>query len=528
MNNDLLRKKVDKRTLTRIIVTTDGECDDQNSLRHMALYFNDFDIAGIIYSSSQFHWQGDGVHTLAEITPHFRCLGFVDGDKPGEFTVYRPQELDVAAGNGWIEDMLRNEYAEDYKFLVQNDPNYPSPEDLLAVTKIGNVLFEGDVRCDTEGSELIVKCLLDDDMRPLYLQAWGGLNTIARALLSIHRDYRGTPEWDTIYKKVIAKAHIQGFPQDNSWEDNNIAELYPDLIHVTGGMGGIGLAYFCALDDGRGAPELVRKYYKAPWLLENIKRGHGKLMANYHLMNDGTYYYGEPDDMQYGQINVIDWSRGDPNSRFKPAYIETNDFLAEGDSGAWVALVPVGLRGLENPYYTTWGGHIGERVGMPAFSFSMIPGERPKSPYAPAYNFNTGEMASLGGGRWTEDFMEDWAARNDWTVNTPENCNHPPVITIKNKDISAVAGSIVIAESSVYDPDGDHMSLVWSVYGEASRYSGACTDLRVVHDNRAVTEFRIPKDAKPGDFFTLLLVVEDDAAAPLTRYAEVVVTVIER
>ena len=60
-------ENLDMSTPARVIVTTDGECDDQNSLRHMLLYANDLDIAGIVYSASQFHWQGDGEHTISEV-----------------------------------------------------------------------------------------------------------------------------------------------------------------------------------------------------------------------------------------------------------------------------------------------------------------------------------------------------------------------------------------------------------------------------------------------------------------------------
>ena len=45
---------------------------------------------------------------------------------------------------------------------------------------------------DTPGSDLIKELLLDHDRRPLYLQAWGGTNTIARALKSIEDQYAGS------------------------------------------------------------------------------------------------------------------------------------------------------------------------------------------------------------------------------------------------------------------------------------------------------------------------------------------------
>ena len=42
----------------RVIVTTDGEIDDECSMVRFLLYANEFDVEGIITSSSQYHWQG--------------------------------------------------------------------------------------------------------------------------------------------------------------------------------------------------------------------------------------------------------------------------------------------------------------------------------------------------------------------------------------------------------------------------------------------------------------------------------------
>ena len=48
----------------RVIVTSDGEIDDECSMVRFLLYANEFDVEGIIKSSSQYHshghkWAGD-------------------------------------------------------------------------------------------------------------------------------------------------------------------------------------------------------------------------------------------------------------------------------------------------------------------------------------------------------------------------------------------------------------------------------------------------------------------------------------
>ena len=42
----------------RVIVTSDGEIDDECSLVRFLLYANEWDIEGIVTSSSQYHWHG--------------------------------------------------------------------------------------------------------------------------------------------------------------------------------------------------------------------------------------------------------------------------------------------------------------------------------------------------------------------------------------------------------------------------------------------------------------------------------------
>src|SRR5438093_861731 len=44
----------------RVVVTTDPELDDSNSLIRYLLFSTDFRTEGLVYASSQFHWKGDG------------------------------------------------------------------------------------------------------------------------------------------------------------------------------------------------------------------------------------------------------------------------------------------------------------------------------------------------------------------------------------------------------------------------------------------------------------------------------------
>ena len=224
-------------TRPRTVVTTDLECDDIDSLLHLLLYANDIDIAGIVVSASTHHWTGDGEHTLEEIVENPPTNRTRERMGLGnDITEWRPMELN------WVYDTLRNEYSEVYPNLIKHDPDYPSPGELIERTKIGNVLFEGDMREPTEGSNYIMEILLDDDMRDLYLQAWGGTNTIGRALLSIEEEYAGTDQWEEIYAKVCEKAVIISFGDQDNVYPEYIAENWPTSAVSTASLAASAIA----------------------------------------------------------------------------------------------------------------------------------------------------------------------------------------------------------------------------------------------------------------------------------------------
>ena len=157
----------------RTIVTTDPELDDSNSLVRFLLYTNEVTTEGLIYASSQFHWRGDGKGTLFSVPNREYSRGGVNLC-PCTSWRWNPAVHHI--------DEAVDVYAKVYPNLKVHDANYPTPEYLKSKIREGNVEFEGDTSKDTTGSDLIKEVLLDDKGGPVYLQAWGGQSTIARAL----------------------------------------------------------------------------------------------------------------------------------------------------------------------------------------------------------------------------------------------------------------------------------------------------------------------------------------------------------
>jgi len=121
----------------RVIVTTDGEGDDRCSMNRLLLYTYQWQVEGLIYSSSKHHWKGRG-------------------DIPG-FKWHNET---------WMSDQI-DAYAKVYHNLIQHQPEYPKPEDLKQRIFVGNIDLEGDMEHATPGSDHIVQVLLDDDPSPV-------------------------------------------------------------------------------------------------------------------------------------------------------------------------------------------------------------------------------------------------------------------------------------------------------------------------------------------------------------------------
>ena len=470
----------------RTIITTDMEVDDMNSLIHLCLYLNEIDLRGVIYTSSQYHFNGDGIHTLGEITPNYRCSGpaglvrprIVQGPDPDAENImsFRPFPL------GWIESLWQNEYAAAYPYLIQHDASYPSPEYLMSITKVGNIDFEGDTRFETEGSLLIKKEILSDEEGPLYIQSWGGANTIVMALLSIYGEYGGTREWKEVYRKVIDKVRIFGIynmvGQDNSYLDTGVNIIFPDLKLLRSEF------LYGGYDFIHQIPEEKRYLFGAEWMKKNIHDDNGPLMESYRLMGDGKPIEGEAEVYQFGINSTLDF--GKPGT--KPIHYEPYTFLAEGDSNTYIPLFGFGLRGLDNEIHETLLGRVYE-------CDKPLEYVRKDNPYLKAY-------------------QEDFAARARWCCCSYEEANHAPVVKFNNDELSAATGATLPLEYEIKEPDGDGYDEIWHLYDE----NGNEYEADVI--NKTI---KIPSGAER--YYSLILQARDHGERPMSGFGQLIINI---
>ena len=474
----------------RTVVTTDMEQDDYASLIRYLLYTNDLDTEGIVYTSGRFHWAGDGKGTEF----------FLPGR---EYTT--PQTSWRWTGTRTIQDEALPAYAKVFPNLRRHDRDYPTPAGLLSKVRVGNIEFEGEMSQDTPGSDLIRGLLLDRDPRPLYLQAWGGTNTIARALKSIEERYSGSRDWSRIKARVSAKAVIlaSGF-QDETYADY-IAPNWPALRVEELSAGYATWGYNCDWGQGntRGLPA-DHVYFTGDWIRRNIQIGpYGRL---YRSWLDGQAMPGDPLDI-FGDPEKA------PGGWCKP--LEPYDFLSEGDNVAFNPLLDTGLQAPDNPALGGWGGRATQVSASPNLWKLVATEKDPTGADVPNYT-------TL---RWAAAAQNDFAARMSWTL-TPSYraANHPPrVAAAHGGTVRVRPGGSVTLSARTSDPDGDRVGVSWWQYREEGTYPGTVTIAPRGHGRTVVT---VPADAKAGQTISVILQGTDDGEFPLTRYDRVMVKVV--
>ena len=264
----------------RVIVMTDGEIDDHSSMIRFLLYTCDMDVLAIIETNSIFQRKG---HSKED----------------------------------WYEKQL-DAYENVYPNLIKHNPDYPTADHLRSISFVGdetydrvkdlrkkrwelipggNILVKPDDWDDTPGSDKIIEVLLDGNPDPVYIQAWGGGNTAARAFYKLKTDYPDD------YKRAVSKVTMYNiWYQDGA--GNYIENFHPNVKLL-----------YCGSFSGTWNYKSQKNTYD--FVEHNVKNNHGPLGALY-----------------------------------------PQDYVSEGDSPAFFYTIKNGLRNYEDPTYGGWGGRF--------------------------------------------------------------------------------------------------------------------------------------------------------------------------
>lgn len=414
----------------------------------------------------------------------------------------------VATTSCWMQNKINPEsiarvirgYGKVQPNLLKHESGYPESEELLSLIKKGLPVYGmdgvGDGK-DSEGSEWIIKVLEEQDDRPLWVSVWGGVNTLAQSLHKIKQTKSKSEA-----QRMISKLRVYTISdQDDSglWIRNTFPELFyivsPGDHYASATWTGIN-TYINGIDN---------RSISNAWIAENIQQDHGPLGAEY------------PD---------VAWG-------------------VEGDTPAFLSLIPNGLNAPEHPEWGAWGGRYAHYI--PEFDetkkgtsvVTIAPETRPiwtnvddtYTPYVPQEYGRTvkrdtltfkNNKATLW--RWRDDFQNDFAARMDWCLMTYEEANHPPVPGLTHPEEFTVKSgeAFSLDASKSTDPDGDNLSYLWFHYPEESTYQ---KEIYMGAENVHIVNLTAPEVYKK-ETIHFILKLSDKGSPSLTRYKRVIVTVV--
>ncbi len=234
-------EKLDK---PRVIVLTDisNEPDDEESMVRFLVYSNEFDVEGLIATTSV--WLRDKVRP-ENIRERIEAYGKVRGN------------------------------------LLKHAPGYPTKQNLLSVVKSGLPEFgmEGvGPGKSSEGSRHIIKVVDKADKRPVWISVWGGANCLAQALWDV-RNERSAEQLAAFVSKLRVYTISD---QDNSGRWMRLT--FPGLFYIVTPSQVGHHEYYKATWTGisgdrhyKNGPFHKFELVDNPWLEENIIKNHGPL-----------------------------------------------------------------------------------------------------------------------------------------------------------------------------------------------------------------------------------------------------------
>ncbi|WP_288359616.1 nucleoside hydrolase-like domain-containing protein [uncultured Bacteroides sp.] len=429
--NHLLNAQVGNKDKHRLIVTTDlGGCDpdDTQSMIHLLLCSNVIDIEGLI--SAQV-WE------------------------------------DVSDRTAYISDIIE-QFGKVLPNLNKHSKGYPDLNHLRMIVKRGQSLSNMDgvgQGKDSPGSQLIISAVdKKKDHRPVWLTAWGGMNTIAQALWKVKHTRS-----EKALRKFISKIRIYdvlGQDDAGAW----IAKNFPEVVYIRNKeVYGWGPSDQWIKRNIQNCKPLGKYYPDRIWAPE------GDSPAFLYVYANGL---NVPDSLEYGG-----W--GGRFSTQKTNGIRGMDFIVHSgkDEMQYAPYYMHGSCGEGCAAINKWRQHI--------------------------WNDFAARM------QWT-------------TTDNYKSVNHHPHAILNGdgslKHISRKLknGSVLILDASAStDPDGDELVYKWSVYTEPGTYKGK---IKIDNANMAKCKVHIPVDAM-GKNIHIILELTDKGTPALTVYRRVVVEV---
>ncbi len=400
--------------------------DDEQSMVHLLMMSNDIDIEGIICQMA-FCVSPIGIDNLNKIIDAY----------------------DKAVIN-----------------LKKHDSRYPSADYFRSIATTGQteVGMSGvGENKDTDGSELIFNSVLKDDPRPIWLTAWGGMNTIAQAIWKAKHTLSDN-DFDLFINKIRIY-DILGQCDAGAW----IAHNFPEIKYIR------------ACDVYNWAPDDI-------WTRDYIQA--------YSPMGD--------------VYPTRKWATEGDSPSF--LYLVNNGLNVPEivNAGGWGGLFSdqkiEGIRGMD------WveRNNLDEKQFDPYLMYTNPIGQHTMQRWSDAIR---------------NDFATriQWSCNSDFeSVN-----HHPVILfeqeltpTKQPIYLKAKAGDeIVLNIKDSYDPDNDKLIFNTYYYQEASTYKGI---IDITHEN-GIINLTIPNDIA-NDTLHFVIEATDDGFPKLTTYRRIIIS----
>ncbi len=345
---------------------------------------------------------------------------------------------------------------------------WPRPDYLRSVTVVGSqkrgMEFIGKEN-NSPGSDLIIKLADESDERPIWIQAWGGGNTLAQAIWRVKQER--TPEQLKAFLKKLRFYTITD--QDRAYQKGTRFDISSHQ--------------WLRRDFEQ---ELVFLWDESAWLYQNAtgKRN----WAEYEAHIQGHGHLG----------------------RLYPKY----KYGVEGDTPAFLYVWPNGLNEPEHPGFGGWGGYFMWGTGPDNVTKAYV-----NQAGTPAHAISKKYEA-----RFYPAIFNDFAARMDWAKDGDGNRN--PIVSVNGDSgiatlkLTPAAGRTVTLDASASsDPENNKLKFSWWVLAEA----GNCTNnIAISGSETSRANVSIPSDAA-GKSFHVICEVTDDGTPNLTSYRRIIV-----
>jgi len=447
----------------RVIILTDisNEPDDEQSLVRFLVYSNEYDVEGMIATTSV--WLKDRVRP----------------DKIRERVV--------------AYDQVRNN-------LSKHASGYPTTEHLLSVVKAGRGEFGLDGVGEgksSEGSRHIIVVVDKPDRRPVWVCVWGGANCLAQALWEV-KYTRSTEELDAFVSKLRVYTISD---QDNSGRWMRIT--FPNLFYIVSPSSVDNQEYHKATWTGISGD---RFYQNGPmhkfelvdnsWLEKNIITDHGPLGALYPKLK----YIMEGDTPSF--FNLINNGLG---SHISPSYGGWGGRYVLHQTYAETRPIWTNTRGSRDTVVAEGSREAGAQNGMICISDQATIWR-----WREAYQHDFAARMD-----WCVADTFEKANHNPVAVFQGDTSK-------RVAKMRATSGERVnLSAAGTYDPDGDKVSYHWFVYNEAGTFKG---DVEI-EDSTFPQAFFVAPQVQESKLLHIILEVRDYGQPCLYSYRRIIITI---